>query len=358
MSSSKKTEGFKPEGVTNLLFGLICLGLTYCVWLVYRIYVFPFFIALILYLTLRKPYSFLLELTSDRKGLASTLASIGTVLVIVVPLFFLLKTLIQETLIATTYLQGWLAEGNLYKLYEKNEIIRKLFDLFDLNLNSIREKLLQRTADLGSILFKQGREVVSSVFAILFNFMISIAALFFLFREGEKIPSFLYTLLPFPKSLEETIGSRLLNVLDVMVKGTVFISFFQGLTVGIYFWLFGLSTPILYGSIAAFFSLVPLLGTMAVWLPGSVYLYVNGHIVSAFALSGLSFITYLGLENIAKPLLLDKKLSLHPLFLFLSILGGVTQFGIRGFILGPFIVIAFLIVFELIQFWGDNKSEL
>ena len=79
-----------------------------------------------------------------------------------------------------------------------------------MNINTIQEKLLQLTTSLGSILFKQGREIVSGIFLIVFNFMIMVAALFFMFREGEKIPPFLYSLLPFPDSIEEEIGGRLL----------------------------------------------------------------------------------------------------------------------------------------------------
>ena len=95
---------------------------------------------------------------------------------------------------------------------------------------------------------------------------------------------------------------------------------------------------------------------MIIWLPGSIFLYLNGEVWGALFLSSLSVLTYLGLENIIKPLLLDKKLSLHPLFLFLAILGGVAQFGIKGFILGPFVVIAFLIVLEFIKLWNTKNA--
>ncbi len=355
MLSKHDTKGFKPDKITNFLFWIIFFSLLYCVWLIYQIYVFSFFIALIFYLLLRKPYLFFLNIFGERKSLASTFASLFTVFAIVVPLFFLIQTLANEAFTAIKYLQHWLTKENLHHFYEENKWFRYIAEQFAMNISAVQEKLLQLTTSIGSVLFQQSREIVSGIFSIIFNFIIMIATLFFLFREGEKIPPFLYSLLPFPDSLEEEIGSRLLHVLDVMVKGTGLICLMQGLCISIYFWLFGLSTPVLYGSIAAIFSLVPILGTMVVWLPSSLFLYWQGEVFSAFCLSTLSIVTYLGLENIVKPLLLDKKLSLHPLFLFLAILGGVAEFGIKGFILGPFVVIAFLIVLEFIKLWHSKS---
>ena len=355
MLSRDDRQSFKPDKITSLLFWIIFFALMYCVWLIYQIYIFSFFIALLFYLLLRKPYLFFLNIVGGRRNLASAFASLFTIVVIVVPLFFLIQTLAHETFTAVKYLQHWLTKENLYHFYEKNEWLRYLAESLTMNISTIQEQLLQLTTGIGSILFQQSREIVSGVFEILFNFIIMIATLFFLFHEGEKIPPFIYSLLPFPDSLEEEIGGRLLHVLDVMMKGTGLISLAQGLSISIYFWSFGLSTPILYGSIAAIFSLVPVLGTMVVWLPGSLFLYWQGKVLSAFCLSIFSIVTYLGLENIVKPLLLDKKLSLHPLFLFLAILGGVAEFGIKGFILGPFVVIAFLIILEFIKVWNTKN---
>ena len=121
-------KNFKPDKLTSLLFWIIFLALMYCVWLIYQIYVFSFFIALIFYLILRKPYLTLLRILGGQKNLASIIASVFTIIVIVVPLFFLIQTLTEETFIAIGHLQHWLTKENLYHFYEENEWIRYVAD--------------------------------------------------------------------------------------------------------------------------------------------------------------------------------------------------------------------------------------
>ena len=346
-----KSDSLGLNRVAVWLLWVVFFALLYCVWLIYKIYIFPLFIALISYLVLRKPHHYLFKALRGRKNLASLSTSLLAILLIVFPAFYLMKTLVGEILVTIGHVQSWLTQENLSRFYQKNAWLRQFVEYFDLEIDNIQENLLNMTKNLGSALFQQGREIISGVFSIFFNLILSIVVLFFLFREGDKLPSIIYRLLPFPDSIEKEVGGRLISVLDVMVKSTGYVLLMHGFAVSLYFWLFGLSTPILYGAIAAIFSLVPILGTAPVWLLGALYLYWNGQVLASIFFSILCFLTYLGFENIIKPLLLDKKLPLHPLFIFLALLGGVIQFGIKGLILGPFAVIAFLIVFELMKTW-------
>jgi len=44
------------------------------------------------------------------------------------------------------------------------------------------------------------------------------------------------------------------------------------------------------------------------------------------------------IDNIVRPLIIHKGLRLHPIFVFLSLLGGVQLFGILGLFVGPVVV--------------------
>ena len=63
---------------------------------------------------------------------------------------------------------------------------------------------------------------------------------------------------------------------------------------------------------------------------------------------------YLILENVFKPILLDRKLALHPMFLFLAILGGIAEFGPSGVIIGPVVVTLFLTMWRIYHIWGSE----
>ncbi|EMN31085.1 PF01594 domain protein [Leptospira interrogans serovar Pyrogenes str. L0374] len=69
--------------------------------------------------------------------------------------------------------------------------------------------------------------------------------------------------------------------------------------------------------------------------------------------SGLFF--YVVLENFVKPRMLDKKLQAHPLLIFLSLIGGIKEFGIMGLVVGPVTVTLVVILWD---FWKLYRREL
>ena len=283
--------------------------------------------------------------------------SSSIIFIFLIPSFFLFKILFNELNHAVTSWQEILTREKFLEFYEQNEWLRLILSNLNFKMQNIQNQLVELTTNFASVILSQGREFLSGILSVVFDLMITILTMFFLFKEGNRISTFIYNMLPFPDELEERIGKNLLEVLDAMVRGTILISIAQGVFVGIFYWIFGLSSPVLYGSLAAIFSLVPLIGTSAIWLPATIYLYIQGHTVSAIFMGGLSFSTYLVLENIIKPMILHKKLPLHPIFLFLSILGGIAQWGIKGFILGPFVVTALVFFLELLRVWKEEENR-
>jgi predicted PurR-regulated permease PerM len=58
----------------------------------------------------------------------------------------------------------------------------------------------------------------------------------------------------------------------------------------------------------------------------------KGMVVVAFGSPAISMV-----DNLPRPLLLGQDVQMHPLMIFLSILGGITLFNFSGFVLGPVI---------------------
>jgi predicted PurR-regulated permease PerM len=42
-------------------------------------------------------------------------------------------------------------------------------------------------------------------------------------------------------------------------------------------------------------------------------------------------------DNLLRPVIVSRRLTLHPLLIFLGILGGVSMLGIAGLVIGPMI---------------------
>jgi predicted PurR-regulated permease PerM len=96
--------------------------------------------------------------------------------------------------------------------------------------------------------------------------------------------------------------------------------------------------PVLWGAIAAIGALIPNIGTSVVSIPAIIYLFVTGNVPQAIGYIGWSVFVVGLVDNIIGPRLIGGSARIHPLFVLLSVLGGIAMFGISGFLLGPLTV--------------------
>ena len=121
----------------------------------------------------------------------------------------------------------------------------------------------------------------------------------------------------------------------------------QGVAGGLIFWIFGLPSAFLWGVVMGFLAFLPIIGIGLVFVPTAIYLFLVGRIGA-----GLFFIIFYiflssSVEYIFKPSLVGKRLKMHTLLVFFSIIGGMKMFGILGIIYGPLVVTAFITLSEI-----------
>src|SRR5947209_18014021 len=89
---------------------------------------------------------------------------------------------------------------------------------------------------------------------------------------------------------------------------------------------------------AAVCSLIPIVGTMLVWLPTGIYLMATGHLWKGIILILWGALVVGTIDNIIRPLVIGSKVELHPLLLLFSLLGGLQVFGFIGIFIGPVVL--------------------
>ena len=100
--------------------------------------------------------------------------------------------------------------------------------------------------------------------------------------------------------------------------------------------------------IAAILSVVPVIGASVVWVPCALYLAMFEMRLGAAILLAVYCLTILPvLENFIKPKLLNTKLGIHPLLLFFAIMGGISEFGLIGVIMGPLFLMLFKVIWDV-----------
>ena len=85
-------------------------------------------------------------------------------------------------------------------------------------------------------------------------------------------------------------------------------------------------------------------------IPLAIGLYFSGDAGNAIGLTIYGIIIHSGIDNILKPKLMGDKAGMHPLLVFIGIIGGLQLFGISGLILGPFVIALFVIFYHIYKY--------
>jgi len=187
-------------------------------------------------------------------------------------------------------------------------------------------------------LTKAGQHTMSAVAGVggaMLSFAFTAIATFLLLRHGERLIATVPNLLPFERTRSEALLLRIRDVVHASVYGIVAIASIQGVLCGGMFWLLGVPAAALWGFVTMFASVVPFVGTAAVWGPGTVYLLMIGAWPKAIVLAVWGAAVVSSFDNFLRPRLVAGRVHLSGLAMFVAMLGGLQAFGALGIILGP-----------------------
>ena len=114
--------------------------------------------------------------------------------------------------------------------------------------------------------------------------------------------------------------------------------------------IFGLPRALSWGMLTGFASFVPVLATATIWVPLSIYLFLQARIVAGILLLawGLFLLTGFG-EYVLRPRLMGGKGQGHPLLMVVAALGGIQLFGLPGLVAGPILMSLFLAILRIYE---------
>jgi predicted PurR-regulated permease PerM len=193
--------------------------------------------------------------------------------------------------------------------------------------------------------------VFSGVVSAVGFFFLSLVGVYYFLRDGKKFTHALAGLTPLSSEYTNAIFKKLHITVNSVVKGTLAVAIIQGLLAGIGFWVFGVPSAIFWGAIAVITSLIPVVGTSIVVIPGILYVFAGGHIGSAIGLALWGFLVVGLIDNFLRPKLLEQGVNIHPFLILLSVLGGLGLFGPIGFLTGPLVL---SLLFALLEIYATT----
>jgi predicted PurR-regulated permease PerM len=219
---------------------------------------------------------------------------------------------------------------------------------------------ISRNLDLPTALTQLGEQVRTWTAAIitgsvylLFQAAVALFILFFLVRDEDRILTNVRKLSPLHTSETNRLLKRLGDTIHATVFGIVMVAIIQGTLAGFVFWVLGLPTPALWGTVMGICAMIPYLGTFVVWAPMAAFLAASGDWVRALVLIGCGVGVIAVIDNLIYPILVGNRLHQHTVITFLAIVGGVALFGGTGIVLGPVIV---SLTFFLLEVWRTRTA--
>jgi predicted PurR-regulated permease PerM len=288
-------------------------------------------------------YRYILQRCKNRSNLASLITTTLLVLVIVIPLTSFTVALVNQGAESLGRVNTWVQEGNLEKALSSERIqpVRRWVErnlarlkIKDLNLQSM---LAQTSAKLGRLILARGTGILSNITGLLFRFALLIFILFYLFRDGKEIVARLQNVIPLSKEQEEKLIQRIRDMSTKVVLANVATAGAQGVVGGVGLWISGIP-PLFWGTVLAFTSLIPAVGTALVWVPAVGYLLVMGNWGKALFLAIWCIVLVGSIDNFLRPVLMKGDGGMSSFYLFFAILGGIQVFGIMGILYGPLIL--------------------
>ncbi len=279
-----------------------------------------------------------------RPMISSILTVAFAFVVVIVPLFIIVLVLIDQV-------QGLLQYAQSNPDFFNGFDIRS-FELFQVLPVPAQEWILAidpvqvgEAAGRWAVVNLQSR--VSDVVRIILNAAVFFVALYYFLHDRREIREELHVLSPLKDQTDTEISHRIVSTIRNVVLGAVIVAFIQAIFATIGLAIFGVPGAMIWGSLAIVAAQIPMLGIGLIMAPAIAYLAIIGNTGAAIGLAIWAVVVVGFIDNIISPFIVQGRTKMHALLILVSIIGGLQLVGPTGFIVGPTILAALLVVIDL-----------
>jgi predicted PurR-regulated permease PerM len=271
---------------------------------------------------------------------AAALVLVGTLLLILVPGAMLVTVAMDQ---ASGVLRGMPASP----VFER---------LAQLRIGSIDvgAQIMAASGTMLSWVSQQAFIVFGGLARTIINLVIAFFGLYYLLvaRPGtwERVRGYL----PFSPENSDLLLARFHNVTEATLLGIALTALLQGSLIGVTFRLLGLPNALFWGILTGLVSVLPVLGSAIVWLPGVLVLAFAGRFGAAIGLALVGGVVASNLDNLVRLVVFKRVSDIHPMITLVGAFAGVKYMGLIGVLLGPLAITYF---FELLRVYQNEHGH-
>ncbi|MFZ0075210.1 sporulation integral membrane protein YtvI [Exiguobacterium sp. RIT452] len=334
----------------------VILAIFFIGWLIIRLssFMYPFVFAFLLALFSRPLVDFFQKRLRINRGWGALLSIILISSLLIGSLVLIIMQLIRGLVFVANQLPAQIQELSLYfqKLYNEklapiwNDASEALRSLEPSQQNTVQNSIQSLGSSLASAIGEGSKNMAGMLQTILATLpsialilVIVLLAWFFIAKDWHRYEIRLkqYEMLPWFARAESVVTS-LRSALFGYIKAQltlITITFFIVL-VGLL--IIGVEHPFAIAFIAAFFDILPYLGTGSVFLPWIAYSIVTGDTGLAIGL-GILYALVILQRNIMEPKIVGDNIGIQPITALIALFVGIQFFGVFGLILGPLVAV-------------------
>jgi predicted PurR-regulated permease PerM len=251
-----------------------------------------------------------------RPSLAAVLSTVLVIVTVVVPLAFAIAALVRQ-----------LRQGPA----DLMPLLEGLAARVGISPESITSRLQEASASL----LRGSLSAASAAGGGVLQFIVAMGAFHFSLLHGPWLHEQVQLHSPLGRARTETLLATIEDMVKASFYGVVAVAAAQGTLLGIGAGIAGLPAPALWGLAALIVSVLPVIGSALVWIPGSILLLSQGKVGMGLFFLAWSAGLVANADNVVRPLIVMAKLPVNGLLVFISLLGGIQAFGLTGIFVGP-----------------------
>lgn len=206
------------------------------------------------------------------------------------------------------------------------------------SLAQLQEWIVAGSKRLLEMLMSSGGTMVMGAVGITVSLIMMLFVLFFVLRDGPAVAKSVVDMLPIERRRRERLMQHLGDVTRAVFLGIGLTALIQGALVGIGFWIAGLPSPLVFGVVGVIAALIPMVGAALVWVPGAIFLAIEGDFGHAIFLAVWGAAVISMVDNFLRPMLISGRAEVPTLAVFVGVMGGLAAFGFVGLFIGPIVL--------------------
>ncbi|MBH2018976.1 MAG: AI-2E family transporter [Burkholderiales bacterium] len=293
----------------------------------------------------------LLKKMPQKRTLAAFITVSGILVLVILPVGLLSALLTQEA--ASMYQRVQSGDMSFSRYFQQiyNALPSWITGMLDRsglnNLGLIQERVSESLTKGSQFIATQALSIGQNAFDFFVSFFIMLYLLFFFLRDGGALSLRIKEAIPLEAEIKRNLFSKFTTVIRATVKGNIVVAMLQGALGGLMFWFLGIHAPVLWGTMMAFLSLLPAVGAAVVWIPVAIYFLATGSIWQGVLLIVYGVLVIGLVDNVLRPVLVGKDTKMPDYVVLVSTIGGMSLFGLNGFVIGPVIAAMFMAAWDI-----------